>query len=166
MTNETLVVNQFIDNDQIAEERTCANCACSIIQEAAGLGKQMFCRKLPPVGKMVRTEVPRIRNGKPDIRDGKPVMVAGEALGFMFSPTMKTLVCFDGWRPLGTLPGDRPETAKLDEYMRSAFKAFDKMNDSPALAELARRSREPMTEEEERQSLSDVLGNDVDRKKN
>lgn len=98
MTNETLV-------DQIAEERTCANCACSFVQEA-NRQKQMFCRLNPAVAKMVRTEVPRIIKGQPQMRDGKPVMEPGEMLGFMFSPTLENLVCYDGWRPIGTLPGD------------------------------------------------------------
>jgi hypothetical protein len=98
MTNETLV-------DQISENRTCANCACSITQEANGI-KQLFCRLNPAIGKMVRTQVPRIIKGQPQIRDGKPVMEQGEMLGFMFAPTMASLVCFDGWRPMGTLPGD------------------------------------------------------------
>src|SRR5271156_6822026 len=98
MTNETLV-------DQISETRTCNNCSCSIIQEANGV-QQMFCRLNPAIGKMVRTQIPRIIRGQPQFRDGKPIMEQGEMLGFMFAPTMASLVCFDGWRPLGTVPGD------------------------------------------------------------
>jgi hypothetical protein len=158
MTNETLV-------DQIAEERTCANCACSIIQEAPTLGKQLFCRLNPAIGKMVRTQVPRIIKGQPQVRDGKPVMEQGEALGFMFAPTMATLVCFDGWRPLGTLPGDF--TYRSSDIERRFGAGLDRLlNDMKEDAALQALAREPMTEAEERQSMLDSLGNDVDPTKN
>jgi len=72
--------------------RTCANCACSL--EVTNLQqisvKQLVCRRNPP-----QVMAQQDKQGR----------LIGMSL--VQSPTEKSLVCFDGWRPAGTLPGDR-----------------------------------------------------------
>ena len=91
------------------EARTCANCACK--QEATEIGtqqKQSFCRRNPPHSQMMRVDVPRVgRDGQPVIRDGKPVMEPGQARVFGYPPVQDDMVCFDGWRPTDTKPGEQ-----------------------------------------------------------
>jgi hypothetical protein len=75
-------------------ERTCANCACAIIaKHPQEINRtQLLCRKGPPI--MLR------QTG---------TLASGEQFSGMtitYAPTSPELVCFDGWRPLGTLPGD------------------------------------------------------------
>lgn len=92
----------------MSDTRTCANCACSFIREDAKnpLQKQMFCRLNPPVAAQLRGEKPRMRDGKVVIgRDNKPVMENVTELHFLYAPTLPELVCFNGWRPMGVLPG-------------------------------------------------------------
>jgi len=72
--------------------RTCANCACSIeVTNPQAIGqKQLICRRNAP-----QLIAQHDKHGK----------VVGVSL--VQAPTDKSLVCFDGWRPAGTLPGDR-----------------------------------------------------------
>ncbi len=100
-----------IDMDSDLSIRTCASCAChSVIEDKANpLQTQMFCRRDPPMAQQMRVDRPVIRDGKPVMqRDGKtPLMQPAVEIAYMFKPTLSTLVCFDGWRPLGTDPGQR-----------------------------------------------------------
>lgn len=95
--------------DQIP--RTCANCACHDIQKSSlnPLENQMFCRRDPPAAQMMRVDQPRMRDGKVVMmKDGKtPLTESVQTLVYMFRPTLASLVCFDGWRPLQTEPGQR-----------------------------------------------------------
>lgn len=94
--------------------RTCANCACfahmkpdgTIVADGAA-GYQTVCRRNVPGARAVRVEVPRILDGKPVLdRIGRPVMEPASAFQYGYQPTPADAVCFDGWRPAGTLPGD------------------------------------------------------------
>ena len=95
--------------DQIP--RTCANCACHSIQENKEnpLESQMFCQKDPPMAQKMRVDMPQMRDGKVVMmKDGKtPITRQVEQIFYMYKPTMGNLVCFDGWRPMGTQPGQR-----------------------------------------------------------
>lgn len=91
------------------DERTCANCACSFTADHPQFGKQLFCRRNPVDSHEFNVQQPVIRNGQPvmDKRDPtKPMMQSGRALFYLYKPTLPSLTCFDGWRPLETLPGD------------------------------------------------------------
>jgi hypothetical protein len=89
--------------------RNCANCACSFIQENSQnkLEKQMFCRRNTPMAAEVAVDKPRLINGQVDIdkRTGKPMMVRVKDIAYLYAPTREDMVCFDGWRPMGTEPG-------------------------------------------------------------
>ncbi len=91
------------------EKRTCANCACHIVETNSLLKmeKQSFCRRDPGTAAQVRGERPRMIDGvlQNDRRTGKPIMENVMEMAFLYKPTMPELVCFDGWRPMGTLPG-------------------------------------------------------------
>lgn len=118
-------------------DRTCATCACSKIESVPTRPneKQMFCRRNSAFAAEMRVEVPRIgRDGKPVIRDGKPVMEAGKANMFLYPPTDARLTCFDGWRPIGTLPGDRWEMAAAMLPIMEAMKRlhWDMIKDASA----------------------------------
>lgn len=91
--------------------RNCGNCACSAMQpnHINPLEKQMFCRRNPPMAQELAVDVQQVRDGKPQFaRDGKtPITHREKKMFYLFPPTMAELVCFDGWRPLGTEPGQR-----------------------------------------------------------
>lgn len=82
------------ENSGLTKERTCANCACSKTLKHPQLVNTsvMFCR----------------RNG--------PLVVQGPngQNGLTFQPTQGEHVCYDGWRPIGTLPGDRVPAVSFD----------------------------------------------------
>jgi hypothetical protein len=89
--------------------RNCANCACSFIEKSK-IDKdenQMFCRRNPPVAAQMRGERPRLINGEMSIdrKTGKPVMENVQTLVYLYAPVEAALICFDGWRPITTLPG-------------------------------------------------------------
>jgi|ERR1700677_216605 len=106
--------------DQIP--RNCANCACHDIQKSSlnPLENQMFCRRDPPTAQMMRVDQPRMRDGKVVMmKDGKtPLTETVQTLVYMHRPTLASLVCFNGWRPLHTEPGQRT----IDDGMMGAMK--------------------------------------------
>lgn len=96
--------------------RTCSNCACHAMQEDKlnPLQTQMFCRRDTPMAQQMRVDRPVIRDGKPVMqRDGKtPLTSVVTEIVFMYRPTLPGLVCFDGWRPMGTEPGRAMDSAE------------------------------------------------------
>jgi hypothetical protein len=109
--------------------RTCENCACSHLEtnQLVPTEKQLFCRRDPAQAQRVRIEVPRkTRDGQPVMRDGKPVMENGEGMAFLYRPVFGNLTCFDGWRPIGTLPGDKFQNAPLDILMNKALAGIER----------------------------------------
>ena len=111
-------------DDQIEKPaRTCGNCACFhvITDENNPNNKQGFCRLDPANMTKARVEVPRIRNGQPVMKDGRPVMEMGEQIAFFYKPTMSSLVCFSGWRPIGAEPGE-VSTGGFSSTMIEAYK--------------------------------------------
>lgn len=95
-------------------ERRCENCACYFrVHHPVDVDKsQAFCRRDPPVAQQVAVDVPRMRTfaGKTEPvlgRDGKPVMERKLQIAYVFAMTEAHMCCFDGWRPLGTQPGDQ-----------------------------------------------------------
>jgi hypothetical protein len=73
-------------------ERRCENCACSLQVDTQLINqKAWICRKDPPF--IVETRQRTV--------DG--VVTSAE---FSYKQTAPQFVCFDGWRPAGTLPGD------------------------------------------------------------
>jgi hypothetical protein len=102
MTNETLV-------DQLSESRTCANCACHHVRaNPLTQETQSFCRRNTAMTAMGRVRKPRLINGQLviDKITKKPQEVEVQEMFFLHQPTLPDLTCFDGWRPLGTEPGD------------------------------------------------------------
>jgi hypothetical protein len=108
---------------ELPELRICANCACfsamtekgEIIDPASNSEAMRVCRRNPPGGRMVRVEAPvhDPKTGAPVIDRGRPRLQAKQVLQIGYQPTIETASCFDGWRPLGTLPGERWETQRM-----------------------------------------------------
>ncbi len=101
-------------NSQL-DVRTCGNCACfarmmpdgSVVSTSeAAQDTASVCRRTPPGGRYERREVPVVRDGAPVIDRGRPRMEARQVLQIGYPPTVDTAVCWDGWRPLGTKPGE------------------------------------------------------------
>jgi hypothetical protein len=111
-------------------KRTCSNCACCIVQQNAQnpMEKQSFCQRDTPMFTRIRVERPRMRDGQPVIdRTGKPILEMGEEGIYLYKPTLPTLVCFDGWRPLGTLPGDDPVRTSYLSNVQPLLAAFRRL---------------------------------------
>lgn len=74
-------------------ERNCGNCACGFLaKHPQEIGRtQLLCRRNGP---MLLQQRGRLASGEE---------VSGMSLSY--APTDASLVCYDGWRPQGTLPG-------------------------------------------------------------
>ena len=93
------------------EARCCRNCACymEVRHPVDPTQSQGFCRREPPHGQEVRLSIPRLNDKKEPMfmRDGKtPQMIETKRLALVHEVTAREMTCFDGWRPLGTRPGD------------------------------------------------------------
>lgn len=135
-----------IDMDSGLPVRTCANCACHHIQQNQinPLESQSFCHRDPPSAAKMRGERPQMINGQPRMmKDGKtPIMQTVEEVIYLYKPTMPNLVCFDGWRPLGTLPGERSGSELSEGIMAAMRRLYTDMvqNNDAAELEALRRS--------------------------
>jgi hypothetical protein len=97
--------------------RTCANCACFARMKPDGSivpGEseyQTVCRRHAPGARQVTIDVPVMKDGQP-VLDGRqrPRIERVAAFQFGYQPTAPELVCFDGWRPIGTPPGETRAT--------------------------------------------------------
>lgn len=96
--------------------RQCQSCACyfeSVNPENKNQF-QGFCRRAPAEVMEVRAQVPRVDlQGRAVLKDGKPVLNNDIIKGFIYKPTQREGICFDGYRPLGTLPGESSTALKL-----------------------------------------------------
>lgn len=129
-------VNDMTDNTLPNHEtgtngRNCETCACSFIGKHPQLfgQEQMFCRRNPPLHARVRVQRPRLGLDKKIMagRDGKPIMETAEEDMYLYVPTTKTMVCFDGWRPVSTLPGDKFQGQKFEEMSAELMKSMTNM---------------------------------------
>jgi hypothetical protein len=95
---------------------------------------QGFCRRGPAtLTKMRVMEVRRDLKGNPVMKDGQPVMQPAESIGFLYPVTQREGTCFDGWRALGTLPGETAHQTML----RQIGQVFD-------LSKMPEELREPL----------------------
>jgi hypothetical protein len=107
-----------------AAPRTCANCACfaymlpdgSVLDSSEQPAPDALappgtvCRRSTPGAQQRRMDVPvhDPQNGSPVLdRQGRQRMESRLVMQIGYPFTLPTAVCFDGWRPLGTLPGER-----------------------------------------------------------
>jgi hypothetical protein len=92
-------------------ERTCSTCACYFQQPHPENPKaiQGFCRLKKVLFTQMNIAVAAVdRFQKPMFdKTGAPRMVPERRDVFIYDPTPPNGTCFDGWRPLGTLPGER-----------------------------------------------------------
>ena len=89
--------------------RNCSTCACyfQMTNTEEPHKVQAFCRRSPADLTEVRSQEQRRDNtGRPVFKDGRPVMQPATVTGFLFKAALPEGVCFDGWRPKGTLPGE------------------------------------------------------------
>lgn len=110
-------------------DRTCSNCACyfeQIINPTAPA--QGMCRRNGPVPAQIRTETPRLNAITKEVMlskvDRKPITDITTENVFLYAPTGPAKVCFDGWRPIGTEPGDNAQTAYIKRALNMAFGKF------------------------------------------
>lgn len=121
--------------------RTCANCACSIMRKHPVLvnEERMFCARNTVMSHIMRVGKPRIdpisKEVMNDKRTGKPIMESVDDLVFVYAPTLAELTCYDGWRPIGTLPGDKWQNASVDQLMDGLMKNYQRLLDDVASCE-------------------------------
>lgn len=124
-------------------ERRCENCACymNLRHPQNPMLTQGFCRRDTAGAQNVRVEVPRLKDGKTIAgKDGKPVMEMQQKLAYVFAMTAPELVCFDGWRPLGTRPGDEWSRQWGADAFVEAMACFEGSSwDIPKLIEIIER---------------------------
>jgi hypothetical protein len=110
-------------------ERNCKNCACYaeiILSPIAP--PQAQCRRNGPVPAQIRIERPRMKKveltGKMEVmmgKDGKPITETSVENVFLYAPTASDKVCFDGWRPMGTEPGENAQTMYIKDALKTAM---------------------------------------------
>ncbi len=111
-------------------ERSCANCGCAARMKRTGqylplaaTDPESFvvCRQSMPQASQVHDRKPRVdpatgapmRNGQ-----GQQLYDAVVAVQIGYPATLPEAVCYDGWRPLGTLPGVRWGGERMIEAFR------------------------------------------------
>jgi hypothetical protein len=101
--------------------RDCAHCACYF--ESANPENpaqfQGFCRRWPAEFSQTRGQVPRLDpvTKLPVMKNGVPVMNNELIMGYLYKPTQRQGICFDGYRPKGSLPGETRIDEKLKEFL-------------------------------------------------
>lgn len=111
-------------------ERTCSNCGCAARMTRKGElfavassepGSFVVCRRNMPQASEVRGRQPRVdpATGQP-MRNAQNQQLFEEvtAIQIGYAATLPEAVCFDGWRPAGTLPGVRWEAQRMVEGFR------------------------------------------------
>jgi hypothetical protein len=116
--------------------RECSSCACYFEQANPdnALQSQGFCRRLPADMQQMRALEPR-RDPKGSVvlgKDNQPIMQPTQVVGYLFKPTKRDGTCFDGWRELDTLPGER----SIDATIRRARDSLE-----PLLTEIPKEVR-------------------------
>ncbi len=98
--------------------RNCGNCACyfEMAHPLNALERQGFCRRFSVNAQAMRVQVPRVdEHGAPIVSklDKRPVVDVREEVLYVNAVTAAQLVCFDGWRPVGSLPGESLNDSNL-----------------------------------------------------
>jgi hypothetical protein len=111
------------------ESRSCGNCACfahmlpdGTILERGNTNPegQTVCQRNPPGGRWTRVEVPSFdaKTGAPITgRNGQQRTEPRQVLQIGYPPAVETGVCFDGWRPVGTRPGENYKLANVERVL-------------------------------------------------
>lgn len=102
------------------QTRSCANCACFARMRKDGAivddgspdlldpDTQTVCRRNIPGARQVRIDVPELRDGQPVLdKIGRPLTRPTTIFQYGYQPIPPTAVCFDGWRAIGALPGEK-----------------------------------------------------------
>lgn len=113
-------------------DRKCSTCACFITAPVPGESRlQGMCRRFAPTAQRVRISVPVMKDGKPVMQKfdpTKPLTQEVTQLGYLYELTEADLVCFDGWRPLGSKPGN----AAVDTFLDAVSEALNEAASSTA----------------------------------
>lgn len=113
--------------------RNCGNCACfyQLPHPQNPAVKQGFCALKPPIAGEVRVQVPRLdKEGKPIMTPRGPAMDAVEDIAFAHAPTAASLCCIEGWRPIGSRPGERAAEYRA----RQTLKLLEPLLKDPAIS--------------------------------
>jgi hypothetical protein len=105
--------------------RSCATCACHTVRPHPfnPVESVHICRRNQANLAQAQGEIPRMdAKGLPVMgKDGKPIMERVNKQIYVYAATAPDSVCFDGWRPLDTLPGDKASVfndAAVKDMMR------------------------------------------------
>jgi hypothetical protein len=123
---EPLAIGAVPWDPEKLQGRDCGRCACYFEQANPEntLQSQGFCRRLPADMQQMRGMEPRKDlQGNIVLKDGKQVMQPTTIIGYLFKPTKRDGTCFDGFRPIGSLPGEGP----IDVAMRRAVERMRPM---------------------------------------
>lgn len=117
-------------NDSSEKPRMCLNCACFALipHPFDNFTTVSVCRRNQANLATATGETPRIGlRGEPVLgKDGKPIMERVNKTIYVYPATEETSVCFDGWRAIGMLPGDR-YNPQLDPFIAHLSKAIDSL---------------------------------------
>jgi len=107
-------------------QRLCSNCACFarmlpdgtvVPDDGNSTDGMLVCRLETPASRLAYQEVPVIHDGKPVIDRGKPRMERVQVVQIGYKPVTREAVCFNGWRPQGTLPGENFKLAIIERRL-------------------------------------------------
>lgn len=128
-------MSQINDLDSLrGTERKCGNCACFRTKPGLAPG-QGVCLLVAAEQVMADVPTPRMRGGKPDLdREGRPIMVTTKVPALRHMPALDSGVCFAGWRPIGTRPGETAAQAEMRLRLPALVRALNLKAVSPAEA--------------------------------
>ena len=110
-------------------DRNCKNCACYTEVTLSPMAPaQPQCRRNGPVPAQIKYERPLLDPKTKEVMIGKDLKPRTEAVVenvFLYAPTGPDKVCFDGWRPMETEPGENAQTEFIKRTLKVAMNAID-----------------------------------------
>jgi hypothetical protein len=112
-------------NNATHAPRQCSNCACfarmlpdgKVVPDDGGNDGMLVCRRDTPASRLANVEVPVLKDGHAVIDRGRPRLERTQVVQIGYKPITPDAVCFDGWRPVGTLPGENYKLAKVERHL-------------------------------------------------
>ncbi len=114
----------------LPDERTCANCACAarmtrkgelLALDTVDPDSFLVCRRNMPQASQTTNRLPRldpVTREHMRTAERQPMYDTVTAVQIGYPASLPVATCYDGWRPLGTLPGERWDTSRMMRAFR------------------------------------------------
>jgi hypothetical protein len=109
-------------NNGKGAKRLCSNCACfgrmlpdgRVLDPSEPTSEGMLvCQLDTPASRLAHQEVPVLKDGQPVMDRGRPRLERIQVVQIGYKPVTPDARCFNGWRPIGTQPGENWKLTQL-----------------------------------------------------